>query len=34
VEVPEAYVGNVVELFAGRKGEMVDMMPSLEGTTR
>ncbi len=34
VEVPETYVGNVVELFAGRKGEMVDMQPSLESTTR
>ncbi|GBF99190.1 hypothetical protein Rsub_11635 [Raphidocelis subcapitata] len=34
VEVPETYVGSVVELFAQRKGEMVDMQPSLEGTTR
>lgn len=34
VEVPETYVGAVVELFAQRKGEMVDMQPSLEGTTR
>lgn len=30
VEVPENYVGGVVELFAARKGEMVDMQPSLE----
>jgi hypothetical protein len=30
VEVPEVYVGSVVELFAARKGEMVDMQPSLE----
>jgi GTP-binding protein len=30
VEVPETYVGAVVELFAARKGEMVDMQPSLE----
>lgn len=30
VEVPETYVGSVVELFAQRKGEMVDMQPSLE----
>eukprot|EP00882_Tetradesmus_deserticola_P000261 GHRQ01000288.1.p1 GENE.GHRQ01000288.1~~GHRQ01000288.1.p1 ORF type:complete len:685 (+),score=335.85 GHRQ01000288.1:559-2613(+) len=34
VEVPEAYVGPVVELFAQRKGEMQDMQPSIEGTTR
>lgn len=34
VEVPEMYVGAVVELFAQRKGEMVDMQPSLEATTR
>jgi GTP-binding protein len=34
VEVPEAYVGAVVEMFAGRKAEMIDMQPSLEGTTR
>jgi GTP-binding protein len=34
VEVPETYVGSVVELFAQRKGEMVDMQPSLEATTR
>lgn len=30
VEVPENYVGSVVELFAQRKGEMVDMQPSVE----
>lgn len=30
VEVPENYVGAVVELFAQRKGEMLDMQPSLE----
>jgi hypothetical protein len=29
-QVPETYVGSVVELFAQRKGEMVDMQPSLE----
>uniref|UniRef100_A0A383VTG7 Elongation factor Tu, chloroplastic n=1 Tax=Tetradesmus obliquus TaxID=3088 RepID=A0A383VTG7_TETOB len=34
VEVPEQYVGSVVELFAQRKGEMQDMQPSIEGTTR
>ena len=34
VEVPEQYVGAVVEMFAGRKAEMVDMQPSLEGTTK
>jgi len=34
VEVPETYVGSVVELFAQRKGEMVDMQPSVQGTTR
>jgi predicted membrane GTPase involved in stress response len=34
VEVPEQYVGNVVELFAQRKGEMRDMEPSLENTTK
>jgi hypothetical protein len=34
VEVPETYVGGVVELFAQRKGEMQDMEPSLEGTTK
>jgi predicted membrane GTPase involved in stress response len=30
VEVPENYVGSVVELFAQRKGEMTDMQPSIE----
>lgn len=30
VEVPEQYVGSVVELFAQRKGEMQDMQPSIE----
>jgi len=30
VEVPEQYVGGIVELFAQRKGEMVDMQPSIE----
>lgn len=30
VEVPENYVGSVVELFAQRKGEMTDMQPSVE----
>jgi translation elongation factor EF-G len=30
VEVPETYVGSVVELFAQRKGEMLDMQPSIE----
>ncbi|KAG1676929.1 hypothetical protein FOA52_014805 [Chlamydomonas sp. UWO 241] len=34
VEVPDANVGACVELFAGRKGEMVDMAPFIEGTTR
>jgi GTP-binding protein len=34
VEVPETYTGSVVELFAQRKGEMVDMQPSIEGSTR
>jgi GTP-binding protein len=34
VEVPEQYVGGIVELFAQRKGEMVDMQPSIQGTTR
>jgi len=34
VEVPETYVGPVVELFAQRKGEMTDMQPSFEATTR
>ena len=29
-QVPETYVGSVVELFAQRKGEMIDMQPSLE----
>lgn len=28
--MPETYVGSVVELFAQRKGEMVDMQPSIE----
>jgi predicted membrane GTPase involved in stress response len=32
VEVPEAYVGGVVELFAQRKGDLMDMEPSLENT--
>jgi predicted membrane GTPase involved in stress response len=30
VEVPENYVGGIVELFAQRKGEMVDMQPSIQ----
>lgn len=30
MEVPEQYVGGIVELFAQRKGEMVDMQPSIE----
>ena len=34
VEVPEEYVGACVELFAQRKGEMTDLVPSLEGTSR
>jgi len=34
VDVPEAYVGGVVELFAQRKGEMVDLVPAIEGATR
>jgi len=34
VEVPEQYVGAVVELFAQRKGEMTDLQPSLEGQSR
>ncbi len=34
VEVPEQYVGSVVELFAQRKGEMTDLQPSLEGSSR
>lgn len=34
MEVPEQYVGGVVELFAQRKGEMQDMVPSLEGTSK
>lgn len=34
VEVPDENVGACVELFAGRKGEMVDMAPFIEGTTR
>jgi predicted membrane GTPase involved in stress response len=33
VEVPETYVGSVVELFAQRKGEMVDMQPSVQVRT-
>uniref|UniRef100_A0A7S3RAJ0 Elongation factor Tu, chloroplastic n=1 Tax=Dunaliella tertiolecta TaxID=3047 RepID=A0A7S3RAJ0_DUNTE len=33
VEVPEQYVGAVVELFAQRKGEMLDMSPPSEGGT-
>jgi predicted membrane GTPase involved in stress response len=32
VEVPETYVGGVVELFAQRKGDLMDMEPSLENT--
>lgn len=34
IEVPEQYVGSVVELFAQRKGEMTDLQPSLEGSSR
>eukprot|EP00798_Chlamydomonas_sp_ICE-L_P021330 gene21330-28262_t len=34
VDVPESSVGAVVELFAQRKGEMTDMVPSVTGTTR
>lgn len=34
VEVPETYVGSVVELFAQRKGEMMDMQPSIEVSVR
>jgi len=34
VEVPDNYVGSVVELFAQRKGEMTDLQPSLEGSSR
>lgn len=34
VEVPEQYVGAVVELFAQRKGEMTDLQPSSETTQR
>eukprot|EP00955_Chlamydomonas_euryale_P075136 362223-Chlamydomonas_euryale.AAC.4 len=34
VEVPDANVGACVELFAARKGEMIDMAPFIQGTTR
>ncbi|KAG2434942.1 hypothetical protein HYH02_012139 [Chlamydomonas schloesseri] len=34
VDVPEQYVGAVVELFAQRKGEMVDLIPSIQGASR
>ncbi|GLC42783.1 Putative elongation factor TypA-like svr3, chloroplastic [Pleodorina starrii] len=34
VDVPENYVGAVVELFAQRKGEMVDLIPSIQGASR
>ncbi|GFR42798.1 hypothetical protein Agub_g3763 [Astrephomene gubernaculifera] len=34
VDVPETYVGSVVELFAQRKGEMVDLIPSIQGASR
>jgi GTP-binding protein len=34
VEVPDANIGAVVELFAQRKGEMVDLAPFIEGTSR
>mmetsp|Transcript_3232 Transcript_3232/g.7093 ORF Transcript_3232/g.7093 Transcript_3232/m.7093 type:complete len:688 (-) Transcript_3232:619-2682(-) len=33
-DVPENYVGATVELFAQRKGEMVDLIPSIEGASR
>lgn len=33
-QVPENYVGAVVELFAQRKGEMVDLIPSIQGASR
>ncbi len=34
VEVPDANIGAVVELFAQRKGEMVDLAPFIEGSSR
>eukprot|EP00199_Chlamydomonas_sp_CCMP681_P001353 CAMPEP_0119107554 /NCGR_PEP_ID=MMETSP1180-20130426/11089_1 /TAXON_ID=3052 ORGANISM="Chlamydomonas cf sp, Strain CCMP681" /NCGR_SAMPLE_ID=MMETSP1180 /ASSEMBLY_ACC=CAM_ASM_000741 /LENGTH=678 /DNA_ID=CAMNT_0007093059 /DNA_START=94 /DNA_END=2130 /DNA_ORIENTATION=+ len=33
VEVPEEFVGKIVELFAQRKGEMTDLQPSLASTS-
>ena len=32
MEVPEQYVGSIVELFAQRKGEMIDMQPAMDGS--
>lgn len=34
VEVPDNSIGAIVELFAQRKGEMIDMAPFMEGSTR
>ena len=34
VEVPDANIGAVVECFAQRKGEMIDLAPFIEGTSR
>ncbi|GAX79642.1 hypothetical protein CEUSTIGMA_g7083.t1 [Chlamydomonas eustigma] len=34
VEVPDNSIGSVVEIFAQRKGEMVDLAPFIEGSSR
>ncbi len=34
VEVPEEYVGPIVDLLGSRKGQMVDMNTSEQGLTR
>ena len=34
VEVPDSSIGSVVEIFAQRKGEMIDLSPFIEGSSR
>ena len=34
VEVPDTSIGSVVEIFAQRKGEMIDLAPFVEGSSR
>lgn len=34
VEVPDSSIGAVVEIFAQRKGEMIDLAPFVEGSSR